>query len=419
MSRSEELELRPIRHKVIERGYSVLLIEQAEAKSKAVDGAATNWIIPSAYICVAFHSNPRSVLRYGSNSLHFAEHVLWNMTARDVLHRSNAATFGSGEMAVYGMCLERELASAMTYFFDGLIAATQCRLSPTMRERIEIEQRRVTCETSHMSERSVLAVSEKWRMFVYNTDIARSEYPIDYVWKVLLEECRLGRVVVMAHCRVSAEDVLLFERLADNFQRAWDGRAAAYAKHSVASKAKPLPLPTYYAPPFSMLGSTIVHRSSRSSRGSSAADMQRSKRSKRSKPRTIAITPWQECCNRATDTVVHLFEDDVNPIERLIIQSVLQLEASPYIFSIELTPESIELLRSVVSQQRLPKRHLRYSYSPYCQYFAVPLLAAYSGGVDSAWIDDLYNLSPDQIEDKYSKPALARLSQILASLDDC
>jgi hypothetical protein len=341
-------DLKPIKHTLIERGLAALIIDKGP-----------NWIIPSACLSVAFYADPKEVLKYGSNGLHFAEHILWNMTAKESLYQSNASTFSTGEMAVYGLCEERDLSSSMTSFFEGLIDMAKCKLSKKMKSVFVIEQRRVTCETERMQEESAFQKEENEKMFIFNTDMIRSQYSPDYIWKILLEECKIGKVIVMAHCRVSDADIHLFEDLAGKFNAAWDERKKFSPKTVL--------LPTYYAPPFSMLSGI---RSSRSS-----------------PPHTV------------------VFDDSVNPIERTIISLEVSHETRSY-------PFAVDINRPVPRLPTPRSKNLKYVFLFDDPYFAVPILAAYSGSLKEEWIDDLYTKAPGALVKKYSASAVEKMAAI-------
>ncbi|MFA5091212.1 MAG: hypothetical protein WC483_01050 [Candidatus Paceibacterota bacterium] len=336
------------KYRVIEEGHAALLIEE---KPK--------WILPSACLSAAFYADPIEVLKYGSNGLHFAEHILWNVTAKGVLHHTNASTFSTGEMAVYGSCLEANLSDAMRHFFGGLtdIASASLKTSPSM---YAIEQRRVSCETSHMHETTGRADSEQSRMFVFNTDLVRSEYPIDYVWRILLDECQLGKVIVMANCAVSDETIALFVSLAKEFSAAWDDRK----KHV----KKSIPLPLYHAPPFSFFDA-----------------------------------------KRATDddSFVFKFGEEFSPIERVVAMALMQGNSSPYAFAITVAE---------ARRRESGARDLAATYDWNDPFFAVPILASYGGGggkIDPAWVDELYSYSAKELYKRHVKAVEQKIARLM------
>lgn len=219
------------KHIVINVGHSSLIIEP-EPK----------WRIPTACFYVAFYADPVSVLRYGANSLHFAEHVLYNLTTKNLI-RANATTYNGGEMCAFGVALEADVPSKMDTFYTGLIKMARCEADPKI---FSVEQRRVTCETI-----DVRGASDRLfgRMFEFNPDMVHSEFPEAYVWNILLKECMLGRVVVVAHCHIESVVIEEFRRLASDFEEAWKKR-----KDCLPTV---LSLPMYYAPPFSFLSGFI------------------------------------------------------------------------------------------------------------------------------------------------------------------
>lgn len=345
--------MKKVKHKIYETPHAVLLVEEDP-----------KWQIPSAFFCVAFYADPIEVMKYGSNGLHFVEHVLWNMIARDCLHQTNASTFSSGPMAVYGVCLENEFRHALEHFLGGLIEAAQSKLTPELSAVTRIEQRRVSCETQIMQETSYRRKEASEKMFVFNPDMIRAKYPFDYVKKILLEECQLGKVIVMAHCKIGEDDIQLFQKLGEAFSTAWD-RRAKFAPKKVL-------LPTYYAPPFSML------------RG---------------------------CPSEGGDNMTTIvYDDKINPIERLVLFAEYGYGGSPFPFAIDIDKRA---MIQVTKPAKKKSRRFKYAVPWPDQYFAVPLLASYSGKLEEDWVNDLYTMSPGALERKYSKHALTKLPELL------
>lgn len=343
-------DLKTTKYRIVEKGHSTLLIDENP-----------HWAIPMAFFSIAFHSDPHEVLKYGSNGLHFAEHILWNMIANNNLRRTNATTFSTGEMAVYGACLEEEFRKALEGFYGGLADLAMCKLSPRMKMTYKIEQRRVTCETSLMAEESSWCqTGEREKMFVFNTDLLQSQFSLDYVWKILLEECKLGRIIVMANCHVSEEDINRFEGIADKFNELWEARL----KHV----PKKVPLPVYYAPPFSLFE--------------------------------------QEPSQGSRERKSLVFSDDINPIERMIISTMggVSHGGYPYLFSVDLHGH---LSRSSDASAE----NLRYRYRWSDPFFAAPVLSSYSGQISKEWVDDLYSKSPKSVFAKYNKSASLKLRE--------
>jgi hypothetical protein len=334
---------KPVSYKIIEKGYSVLLIDKDP-----------KWVLPSACFSVGFYADPKEVLKYGPNGLHFAEHILWNMIAKNILQRTNASTFSGGEMAVYGTCMEANLREAMTQFFEGLIDMAECKLSRQMREVFKIEQQRVSCETSFMQEGTSTTDHPQEHMFVFNTDMIHAAFSPDYVWKILLDECELGRIIIVAHCKMLDEDTALFEKMAAKFEAAWNNR-----KKSLPEK---IPLPVYYAPPYSMFTNGRKEESK---------------------------------------TLVR-YENDMNPIERVIMRAELGLSNSPYIFG-----ENVPLGWNP-TDSTLASKDLQYLIEWYDQYFSIPLLVSFSGPFEEEWIADLHSKKPGQLVKKYRGSAISK-----------
>jgi len=342
----------PIRHRIVQTENTILLIEEDP-----------KWEIPSAYFSIAFKADPVSVLKYGGNGLHFAEHILWNIvTGGEMrLRHTNATTYSSGEMAVYGMCLESEFSSTLRGFFSRLIDMASAKWTSRLGSVFKIEQRRVTAETSGMAERSVGHHPSR-RMFVYNTDMIRSEYSHEFVWRILLDECKLGRIVIMAHCKVSGEDVAAFEKLSREFTDRWNERGKRIAKK--------IPLPMYFAPPFSF----IEHATSE---------------------RPIVVP----------------LDSIPNPIERAIIGSHLSLFGPPYFIA-------ATTMRWVVKriQKEFSAAYLQWSLAFYDPFFVVAVLSLYRGRVEEEWVNDLYRLSGRGLLEKYGDSARRHLIRIMDTI---
>ena len=359
--------LKTVKHRIIEKGHSVLLIDEDP-----------QWIIPSACMSVAFYANPKEVLKYGSNGLHFAEHILWNMIARNNLRQTNASTFNTGEMAVFGICLENEFASSMTAFFNGLLDLSECKLSTSMRSTFITEQRRVTCETDFMQETSFASEvkREREKMFIFNTDMVKAQYSPDYVWKILLEECTLGKVVIMAHCHLKDEDIHLFEELAGKFQKAWDGREKFIPKKVL--------LPVYHAPPFSMF---------QPDRHGSRAN-------------ASSLRAQSEPSSNQSEGFEIVYDDSIGPIERAIISTGLSPKRSPYLFSVDVHV-------GIAALSSIKQVYLKSAYYWADPYFAMPILTSYQGALKQEWVDDLYSKSAREIVKKYDKKAITILANAI------
>lgn len=306
---------------------------------------------------VAFHADPIEVLKYGSNGLHFAEHILWNMTAAGVLHHTNATTFSSGEMVVFGSCFQNDLPFSMKHFFDGLIDLARCNMTKKITGIYPIEQKRVSHETNRINQHSLESRGPTDKMFIFNTDIVRSQYPIEYVWKILLEESRIGKVVVMANCSVSDKTIALFTSLANEFSTAWDQRGKRVRKT--------IALPLYHAPPFSMFHEDSL-------------------------PPPMVIKYGE-------------LGVEFSPIERMIIASSSWGMATPYVFS-------VTLYDPPPYKRDHDGENLRRIYDWDNPFFTMPLLVSYEGSIDPKWVNELYSRSPNEIFSDHAESAVQKLT---------
>ena len=343
------MELKPIRHRIVECGHAVLLIEKEP-----------NWSIPSARFSVCFRADPKGVLKYGANGLHFVEHIVWNVIANGTLKRTNASTYSTGEMAVYGNCCEKDFDEGVTRFLGGLTALSKATIPKEYANTFIIEQRRVACETYMMTEQTSRSRGEQGKMFVYNSDMVRSQYSFDYVWHILLGECMLGRVVVMAHCHISAESVKLFESLATEFTRAWDARGKKVEK--------PVALPYYYVPPFSMLTG---------------------RKKKTGGPKRTLKIP---------------LGDDLNCVESAVVLALLNPSSSPYPFVASAESEEAALQRL---EDRKTGLDTRYDFAD--PFFAAEILSGRSGTISEEMLADLYSWDSKQLMHKYGRSAAKKL----------
>jgi hypothetical protein len=150
---------------------------------------------------------------------------------------TNASTFSTGEMWIFGDAYRKDYATAITSFYDGLIAMTKGKMSGKLKDIYHNEQRRVTVETNFMNE------SKKTpKMFVYNLDMLQGKYPPNYIWRMLLEDTKLVRIFVQTQSRLEEEEKALFKTKAEEFETAWKSRTPG-------PESK---LPLFYAPPLSM-----------------------------------------------------------------------------------------------------------------------------------------------------------------------
>jgi len=332
--------LRPMNFKVVERGHVVLLIE-----------TVGKWVVPRVSFAIAFKSHPRKIINYGGNGLHFAEHVLWNVLASDTLDRSNAITFWTGEMGVYGMCPIDRYEFSIKRFIGGMTMIANGDI-PIHQKRYAIEQQRVTCETTDALDYAARRTSEK--MFVYNTDMMRAEFPMEYVKRILLEECELGRIVITSNHQLTDGMISLFESLSDTFNTAWDTRKQRLGK--------PPPIPIYGPPPISLI-SGVRH------------------------------------------PLVYIeFDDTFNIAERVIIYGSFHSDSPGYPFGMEIPPHyKLEIERCNYGE----------AFDITNPFFLDWIVPAMRGHIDEESINDLCSMKPSEVIEKYGASAKKKWNELV------
>lgn len=351
-------------------GKSVLIVEKSDG----------GFQFPLVNFTVVFDSEPVEALKYGPNGLHLAEHVLWNMIS--LSHRfihSNASTFSSGEMVVFGDAYRADYRKALESFYDGLIKMTKGKMVGKMRAIYRTEQKRVTAETNFMVERSE-AFGDEAKMFVYNPDILMNEYPPDYVWRLLLHDSRLVRVFVSMQGGVSNEELDLFRELAGQFEEAWRKRAAI----------KESKLPMFYAPPISLLMN-----------GGCVPVLGPAEKRRRKTKKT------DDCQDDDDDEIQISLDRVANPIERSIILSSFDANINHYNFKGAFERKK---LRGFMEEGAVK---LLYSVDREERFFMVVALAGASGPIRAEWVTDLLDLSDEELVKKYGKSALKSFEKLL------
>jgi hypothetical protein len=324
---------------VVNVGNSCLIIEK--------EGS---WTFPLTNFFVIFDSNPMETLKYGPNGYHLAEHILWNLISLDhkFIH-SNASTFSSGEMIVYGNAHRTDFSRALKSFYAGLTLASRRGWNGKIQKMFHIEQKRVTSETNQMEERSVMN-TDGTRMFTYNPDILLNEYPPDYVWDILLQSARLGHIFVQSQHPLTEEEIALFKAEAGSFEEAWKKRA-----QSQASK-----IPMFFAPPISLL---------------------------------MGVTKPE---------VLLSFDQISNPIERTIILKTLKANINQFNMKGSFDKSAIKHLCS-------PK----YDDDRNERFFLSTALSGTTGPIEEEWVNDLLGLTDEEIVKKYGPSAMASFKKAL------
>lgn len=338
--------------KIYQSKYAALLIGNPEILN-----------IPCAHFEICFSSNVREILKYGSNGLHFSEHILWNVISRGLkehinLSKSNASTYATGEMGAYGICEEEELPQKLKDFFEALYSLIQIKFPKEINRVYKIEQRRVTAETfgrNTISNRNVYPISG---MFNFNPELIQSNYLPDYVWKILLEECELGKIIIMALCDISEKTIKDFENYSKKFDELWDNRS----KYISQIKCD---LPMYYAPPFSMI-ELIDHNIS----------------------------------------IAKIDLSDLNPIQKIMIEQdniFYTYSFNSYIYLENENDLSKKINKIKRSIQKNNDRYLDYlDLNRRTPFSFCKILSSYRRDIKKKWVDELYDTSFNVLKKKYS-----------------
>lgn len=197
---------------------------------------------PKIRFYVGFWADPSKVLKYGSNGLHFAEHILWNMINRRYsLENSNASTYASGEMFVFGEAPSADFVKSSTEFVGAMKALAERKMTKQfIRTRYKVEQKRVTSETYWMDDGGYKGT----QMFLANSDLKEGSFDLEYFWRIMLDESVLGRIVIVMTQEPSDEQVGHFRKISSAFTTSWDGR--------VRKTRKKLKCPMFRFPPISL-----------------------------------------------------------------------------------------------------------------------------------------------------------------------
>lgn len=336
-------------HDLIEVGKSLLIIEKNP-----------KWKVQTAHFSILFDTDPKKVLQYGPNGLHFTEHILWCVINDHYqFQHTNAVTYGTGEMGMYGIAPSSDIEKAINGFYDAMEYLVAAKMTKSLRAIYKNEQRRVTAET-YMSVESTHNPGSTSRMFTYNTDLIRSDYPPDYMWNILLGECDLQKICIIAHCEVSKKAKELFEKRAATFQSKWENRGKNLRK---------VVKPMFYAPAISQF---------------------------RSGPSV-----------RREETRVVSLKSIINPIERAIIIDQLGVDWCMYYLKADI-PE-----RQLKSIPKTSPKWILQSLDFSDQYFIAPILVSSGEGLTAEWIDDLHSMDANGLVKKYSKSALSELRKLI------
>lgn len=339
--------LRKVNYTVINTKHALLLIDKKP-----------EWEIPSAHFHISFYADPMQVLKYGPNGLHYAEHVLWNVINRRYqFDGTNASTGSGGQMSFFGDCKEGEFGKAMKGFFDGLMDAAKGKENKDIKAMMMKEQRRVTIETNQV-QRMAYSVGANMEMFLYNTDLLNGEYPTKYVWKILLEECKLGRAVIIAHCAVSEGEITKFKELSSAYGEAWSKVPLAVQKE--------VKLPMYYAPPISTL-------------------------------RDSSIGPWNLPSSYPSAIDLSFIDNPI--VKGIVYSSIMRFESQyPYVGTLS------KWLVAKLKKSRKPKLDGALFWDQ-DQFFHAPLLTTMPGTIKAEWANDLVSLPEKSLIQKYGEEA--------------
>lgn len=340
-------------------GSSTMIIEKDPA-----------WRFKTAEFHILFDTDIHSVIKYGPNGLHFAEHILWNaINARQRLAHTNAVTYGTGEMALFGICTEADLPTTIEGVYGALIELAKGNMTHTLISKYQVEQRRVSAETSGTDEGSRPGGVEH-RMFTRNSDLIRSSFQMSYFWRILLEECNLRRAILTCHCSVSMAAMTAFKAKAKELDAEWHrGRARVLAESKT-----PLPIPKFFAPPVSWLA-----------------------REPGKIPRLVSLDPIK------------------NPIEKMLLSIRYGNNSGAYCIKIRTTDSA---LRRISRDDSYDRSGLG-DYDLEHQYYASPILASTSVGVDIKieWVEDLYALTPENLIRKHWSTARAGMIRLVSEMN--
>jgi len=341
-----------LEYSVTSKGPCLLLI-QKEPK----------WKIPSNYFGIAFTSDPKRVLNYGSNGLHYLEHILFNIiNSKCDFFDGNAATYDDGTMIFYFIGEEDALESNLDNFFAALISVLDPKNHSKYGKLYKREQRRITTEVSDMPDVSVVST-----MFSRNPEIYLGDYPREYIWYILLRECRLEKILLMAHCKCNIASK--FTKYAEQFEKLWDQRMN-------------IELPKSTIPYTAIMPPSLVMN-------------------KQVDTVDLALKASEEC-------IIDLRTID-NPIIRMIIHSSLfhastMYVSSPYLFDIK-------------CKDIKPKIKLRIYDLTLCmkgyQYFLADIFMSSGSNITEKEINDIIKLSPPELLKKYGKNAKSILHKLV------
>ena len=326
-------------------------------------------IVPVIDFSIIFDSDPRDVLKYGPNGLHLAEHVLWNLISMKYRFlNSNASTYPTGEMWVYGSAYRTDYTKALNSFFDGLTQLAECKLGTELRKIYRTEQRRLTAETSCISDYSH---EDGWHedstMFVYNADMARGEFPHSYVWQILLKEAKLAGIYIQSGVKLTGEELALFKKRAEAFTKAWQAR----------SPPKSHTFPMFYAPPLSYLTGDAKH----------------------------------------ADDVLLSLESILNPIERELISYTFNIYVNDFIFKCKIPRELYDKLTNKSKRVKALERfRTQAGLSAAKIYFRhrFPITICGTGDMPKEeWVRDMMTLTPRKLAKKYYQGAEENFLKLL------
>lgn len=338
-------------YEVINSGHCTLL-KQKDPK----------WKIKSFYIGIGFTTDPKSVLKFGPNGLHYTEHILYNVLAQNCdFFDGNASTYEDGTMTFYFIAEESTMKSNMTNFFKNFLSIFNPKNYPKLNFLYKREQRRVTSETSKMPDEDGVPL-----MFSRNPEIYMNKFPMEYVWNIILRECKLEKVLMMAHCDMSKEMTEYFASQSAKLSSEWDKR------YEIEIPPTSIPYTTI-APP-SMLGFKYM-----------------------TKTKILEEEPTKE---------IHLSNIE-DPVTRLIVLSTIENSSkasteNPYLFRVFLKGKVKEGLTVFdISPDKLED-----------QYYWSTYFLSMGDNVKAEHVHDLMNLDPKSMMKKYGKDAKKYISEL-------
>lgn len=153
------------------------------------------WFLPSVYFAIEFTTHKKNISRFGQNSLHYLEHVLYNFILEDngaYIDQGNAYTVSDGKMGFYFISGESKKEKAIEGIFKTFIKLLTAPW-PKTSKIYKTEQGRVSSETYE-----VLYDYD----FMPNSDFFAGTYDNECLRALFLNYCRMEGLTIFCHCNV-------------------------------------------------------------------------------------------------------------------------------------------------------------------------------------------------------------------------